>query len=221
MVKGSTFKTNLARSLGYRFPLLSFLLYYDFLRKGFRRMIEGTLVETLTRWKDFYVIVGSSAGALTGLQFVTMTLIAESRLSDMRAVRAFGSPTVVHFCIALLVSALASCPWDTLLPAAVALGCCGIGGLAYLLMAIRHARKQTSYKPDWEDWMWYAWLPLVAYASLALGGIMVAKTPTSGLFVVAAVCLVLLFIGIHNSWDSVTYLAVNHHGKTGKEKGTD
>jgi len=32
----------------------------------------------LKAWEAFYVIVGSSAGALTGLQFVVLTLIGES-----------------------------------------------------------------------------------------------------------------------------------------------
>ena len=32
-------------------------------------------------WESFYVIVGSSAGALTGLQFVVMTLIAQTGLT--------------------------------------------------------------------------------------------------------------------------------------------
>jgi hypothetical protein len=192
------------------------------LRKGFSApMIEDAALSTLTRWQDFYVIVGSSAGALTGLQFVTMTLIAESRLRDMRAVRAFGSPIVVHFCVVLLISALASCPWPTFFPVAVALACCGIGGFAYSSITVRHARKQTTYKPDWGDWMWFGWLPLVTYASLALAGFVVTKNPTSGLFLVAAISLALLFIGIHNSWDSVTYIAVHRHGKTLEEKGRD
>ena len=33
----------------------------------------------LEGWKNFYVIVGSSAGALIGLQFVVITLIPQSR----------------------------------------------------------------------------------------------------------------------------------------------
>ena len=108
-----------------------------------------------------------------------------------------------------------------MLPAAVVLGCCGLGGVAYSLMAIRHAKKQTSYHPDWEDWMWYSWLPLAAYGCLALSGIVIMETAMPGLFMVAAVCLALLFIGIHNSWDSVTYLAVNQNENSGKEKGRD
>jgi len=31
--------------------------------------------DTLLQWENFYIIVGSSAGALTGLQFVVMALV--------------------------------------------------------------------------------------------------------------------------------------------------
>jgi hypothetical protein len=49
-------------------------------------------------WESFYVIVGSSAGALTGLQFVVITLGAEKKaLGDGGTTRAFATPTVVHF----------------------------------------------------------------------------------------------------------------------------
>ena len=37
-------------------------------------MAEGT--SALKAWENYYVIVGSSAGALTGLQFVVLTMIA-------------------------------------------------------------------------------------------------------------------------------------------------
>jgi len=33
----------------------------------------------LDGWENFYVIVGSSAGALIGLQFVVITLIANTK----------------------------------------------------------------------------------------------------------------------------------------------
>src|SRR5262245_41711727 len=64
-------------------------------------------------WEAFYVIVGSSAGALTGLQFVVLTMISESQVikGTEQSLAAFGSPNVVHFCAALLVSALFSAPW--------------------------------------------------------------------------------------------------------------
>jgi hypothetical protein len=67
----------------------------------------------LAGWENFYVIVGSSAGALIGLQFVVITLVAEIPIiRDVeRAGSAFSTPTVVHFGTALLLSAIVSAPW--------------------------------------------------------------------------------------------------------------
>ena len=59
-------------------------------------MAEAPLL--LHEWTDFYVIVGSSAGALTGLQFVVVARIAEARAArSMLEIRAFGTPTIVDF----------------------------------------------------------------------------------------------------------------------------
>jgi hypothetical protein len=80
--------------------------------------------------------------------------------------------------------------------------------MAYAMTVIRHARRQSGYSPDAEDWLWYVALPLVAYAALLSAGILTGTHPTSSLFVTAATSLLLLFIGIHNSWDTVTYIAV-------------
>src|SRR5256885_6087757 len=67
----------------------------------------GADMAELAEWESFYVIVGSAAGALIGLQFVVMTLLAENppqRVAEAGA--AFASPTIVHFSAALLLSAL-------------------------------------------------------------------------------------------------------------------
>jgi len=49
---------------------------------------------SIAAWDNFYVIVGSSAAALTGLQFVVATLIAtdEEQRGTPDEVRAFGRP---------------------------------------------------------------------------------------------------------------------------------
>lgn len=162
-------------------------------------------------WSNFYVIVGSSAGALTGLQFVVIALIAESRASGgMREIRAFGSPTVVHFCASLLIAAILSAPWGSLGTLGHVLAGCGVIGFAYATMVIRHALRQTGYKPDPDDWLWYVALPVVAYAALLAAGVLLASATKLSLFMIAAVALLLLFDGIRNSWDSVTYIAVKH-----------
>jgi hypothetical protein len=163
----------------------------------------------LAAWENFYVIVGSSAGALTGLQFVVMTLISEAQsAASMREIRAFGTPTVVHFCAALLISAIMSAPWAALSNVALCIAACGAAGVAYALSIIWHARKTTYYIPDAEDWVWYVVLPLVAYAALLTAAILFWSRPTSSLFVIAATTLLFMFIGIHNAWDTVTYIAL-------------
>jgi hypothetical protein len=59
----------------------------------------------LAGWENFYVIVGSAAGALIGLQFVVVTLIADSpALRVAEGVAAFATPTIVHFGVVLLLA---------------------------------------------------------------------------------------------------------------------
>ena len=169
-------------------------------------------------WESFYVIVGSSGAALTGLQFVVIALIAEVRpRGSMREIAAFGTPTIVHFCAVLLIAAILSAPWQGLSSVQMVLVSCAVVGLVYALIIIRRARREMNYKPVWEDWLWYSILPLVAYVLLLPAGILVRGYPQKALFIVAAVALLLLFIGIHNAWDSVTYIAINHANKKPKD----
>ena len=56
-----------------------------------------------------------------------------------------------------------------------------------------------------EDWLCHAVLPFAAYATLAASACAARKHPTECLFGVATAALLLLFIGIHNAWDAVTY----------------
>jgi hypothetical protein len=163
----------------------------------------------LAAWETFYVIVGSSAAALTGLQFVVIVLGAEvGALGGAPVTRAFATPTIVHFCAVLLVSAILSAPWHSLSNPALALGVCGLVGVAYGLRVVTHARRQTVYVPVLEDWLWHGVLPLVAYATLFAAALALPRHAESSLFVVAASSVLLLFVGIHNAWDAVTYMAL-------------
>lgn len=182
--------------------------------------MQDLMRSPLAAWENFYIIVGSSAGALTGLQFVVIALIADSDTQATFAeISAFGTPTIVHFCAVLLLSALLSAPWPTLLPAGIAVTLCGVAGVAYTFGVMYRARQQRGYEPILEDWVWYAFLPLLAYALLLVGGLVLSASSTYALAVLAAVSLILIFIGIHNAWDTVTYVAVDRRrrGGTGRE----
>jgi hypothetical protein len=172
--------------------------------------VQEAAVSPLTGWENFYVIIGSSAGALTGLTFVAITLVAGTPLRGRGwGIGTFTTPTVVHFGVVLLISAIISTPWPALWHAALTLGLTGLGGLTYVAIVARRLRlRDGTYDPVAEDWLWYAAVPLVAYAALVVAAILLPGSPEGALFGVAAVVLVLLFVSIHNAWDVVTYIAV-------------
>jgi hypothetical protein len=163
-------------------------------------------VSTFTEWESFYVIIGSSAAALTGLQFVVIALTADLRRSSAREIDAFATPTIIHFGAVLLLSGILTAPWHGLGVPAIVIAACGFIGLVYSILVVRRARRQTSYSLVLEDWLFHAALPAVAYALLASAALTLRASPHAALFVVATAALLLLFIGIHNAWDTATYL---------------
>jgi hypothetical protein len=160
----------------------------------------------LAEWDSFYVIVGSAAGGLIGLQFVVMTLIAERPpLRVAQTGPAFATPTIVHFGAALLLSALVRVPWHAIAPAAVLWGLVGLGGAGYVAIVTRRMRRQADYRLVFEDWLFHVLLPLAAYLLLLGAAVAAASRLRQALFGIAAAALLLLFAGIHNAWDAVAY----------------
>jgi len=168
--------------------------------------VEPTPLSPFSAWESFYVIIGSSAAALTGLQFVVVVLGAEAR-SIGPEVGAFGTPTVVHFCAVLLMSAILSVPWRAVSHAGLALGAVGVAGIVYMAVVIRRALRQKHYVPVLEDWLWHCTFPFIAYVTLLVAALLLRRDPPRCLLVIGAAALLLLFIGIHNAWDAVTYIA--------------
>jgi hypothetical protein len=67
-------------------------------------------------------------------------------------------------------------------------------------------RAQTAYRPVFEDWLFHVLLPLAAYAMLAGSAVAAQPYTRPALFLAGAAALLLLFVGIHNAWDTVTHL---------------
>src|SRR5437588_12331182 len=124
----------------------------------------------LSAWQNFYVIVGSSAGALIGLQFVVLTLIAQRPLAQDggQAGHAFATPTIVHFGAVLLLAGILVAPWHGIRTAAILWGLMGVSGAVYAAIVVRRMRMQTTYKPEFEDWLFHVLLPFASYAILAI-----------------------------------------------------
>ena len=153
------------------------------------------------------MIVGSSAGALTGLMFVVITLIADSKQPPtLKEINAFATPAVVHFSGVLLISAVMSAPWPSGRMVAYGLGLSAIAGIGYMIIVLRRLRQPTNYQKQLEDWIWHVVLPFLAYIILLVAPMGLRQNHQWALYAIGAVALLLLFIGIHNAWDTVVYV---------------
>lgn len=125
--------------------------------------------------------------------------------ADAQAGQAFATPTIIHFGAALLLSAILNAPWHTVIGAAVLWGIMGLSGIVYAVIITRKLQVQTAYRPVFEDWLFHVLLPFAAYITLAVSACAAPFYAGRALFAVGAAALLLLFIGIHNAWDAVTY----------------
>src|SRR5918911_5256166 len=125
-----------------------------------------------------------------------------------RGLRAFATPTVVHFCAVLLIAAVLSTPGHTAASLSLCLGAIALAGLAYTGWVVIQARRQKDYQPVLSDWVWFMILPPFAYASLLVAAVLARRHAAAALYVVGAIALLLLFVGLHNAWDSVVWTAL-------------
>jgi hypothetical protein len=167
---------------------------------------------SLSEWGNFYVITGSAAAALTGLQFVVIALGAETIAeAGEHAIRAFGTPNVVHFCGVLLVAAILCVPGHTVASLAWCIAGTGVAGLVLSTRVVVLARRQQHYRPVLEDWIGHVVMPLVAYATLTVAAVLLLRSPRVALDLVAAGSVLLLLTGIRNAWDSAVWIAAGRH----------
>jgi hypothetical protein len=164
----------------------------------------------LESWSNFYVIVGSSAGGLTGLTFVVITLVSDARSVNLSGLRAFITPTVVHFCSVLAIAAFLNIPGQTRASLGLCLGAGGLIGASYSIGTIVQLyRNRARYMPVIEDWIWNAMLPTLCYLVLLIAGTLAPWHAAGALSATAGVSLLLLFIGIHNAWDIAVWFTAH------------
>lgn len=169
----------------------------------------------LSPWSSFYIVIGSSAAALTGLMFVVITIVTgmERATRSQDGISTFSTPIVMHFCAVLFVSAVLIAPWHRMIFPGVLIGLLSLYELAYVGRVALRTRRMTLYTPDLDDWTWYWILPLAAYATIFGGAIGLEIAPVEALFALAVGALLLIFIGIRNAWDIVTFLIVGGGAK--------
>ena len=163
----------------------------------------------LDGWENFYVIVGSSAGGLTGLTFVVIALITDASRARPSGIGAFVTPTIVHFGAVLALAAFMTMPHRGVLVLSAGLAVAGLVGLAYVGFIAPHIRGMAEYAPVLEDWIWHVILPTVAYIGFGTAAVLLWYRPADALYLVGTVALLLLFIGIHNAWDIAVWMTLH------------
>jgi len=169
------------------------------------------VAHTLEGWGEFYVIVGAAAAALTGLMFVVIALRAEGVRSTRSVDRfeAYATPTLVTFSTVLVIAALATVPEHSDTSLAVCLLLSGIAGLIYTCYNTRQVQGQQGYE-YMSDWAWRHVAPGIDYVALFVAGVVVWLNDALALYLVGATAVVMLFIGVHNAWDTAVWIAAEH-----------
>jgi len=169
--------------------------------------VQKAAIPLLSSWQNFYVIVGSASVGLISLMFVVLSLIASrNKRKSSEVTGVFATPTVVHLCAAFLIAAIFNAPWPELWYVDLALGICGLAGVLYGLVIFWRALRQSKYQPELEDWIWHIILPFLSYMALFGASLVIPANAVLALFIVGAAAVLFLFIGVHNAWDSVTYM---------------
>jgi hypothetical protein len=113
---------------------------------------------------------------------------------------------LLHFGAAFFVSTVLSAPWPSLSYVAALLGILGVCGIVNGIRVVRQARRLETYSPEFDDWFWYTAVPFVSYAAI-LSAVFLPVIPAPVMFAIGSAVVLLIFTGIRNAWDVVTYLA--------------
>jgi hypothetical protein len=171
-------------------------------------------------WDNYFLMVGSSAGALIGLMFVVVTLTSGLERSETeRGKHLYTSPIVWHLGVILVLSGAAAVPTMSERFFAVAAGGLGILGIAIgIRSAVGIWREPGAPEAALFDVFWYGVAPALVYAGMAGGAFGMLRGWRWGETTVAADLMALLIVGIHAEWDLVTYLATITRKPRDKDK---
>lgn len=157
-------------------------------------------------WDSFYLLIGGAAGAMISLLFVVATLTSGvEQEGAARGVDIYTTPTVFHFGVVMVLSAVASVPalHERAVGAVAAL--CGLAGLAYAVVSTWRIR--TGEAPHWSDIHFYGCLPAALYALMLAAAAAVWLGDPLAAYLYGFGLLALILLSIRNAWDLVTWLA--------------
>ena len=171
--------------------------------------MDTSFAELVEDWHDFDVLVGTAAATLVGLMFVAASIGASVFTErDRSALKAFISPTVVHFTTVLMIAVVAPVPtheWHTL---AGLLAVVGVAGAIYSTNVWIELFIHRRFNVDVVDRLFYAGIPLVGHLLLLLAAFFLWRQSEAGLDLLAAGQITLLLAAIRNAWDMMIWIVI-------------
>jgi hypothetical protein len=165
-------------------------------------------------WHDLYTLVGTASATLIGLLFVAASVGAGVYTKDrLPALRAFLSPSVVHFTSVLAACLVAMVPTRSWLLAGVLVGAVGVFGLTYSGLVWRSIWRHGMHRSiDLEDRFYYAALPALGHAATLGAALDLLLQAPAGCGVLALAMGLLLLAGIRNAWDITVWTVTRDRG---------
>jgi hypothetical protein len=161
----------------------------------------------LHEWHEFYLLLGTVAGALVALLFVAVS-VGVGYLTEGRstATRFFLSPIVVHFSSVLMISALALAPEKIPLLIETLIGLNAAAG--FIVSCVVFIRVLRSHFPGVVaiDHFGYGLAPMFSYVVIFIATISAARGWEWSPFLLATGVVLLLFVNIRNAWDMMLAL---------------
>jgi hypothetical protein len=160
-------------------------------------------------WENYYLMIGSSAGALIGLMFVVMTLTAGRDPAELeRGKHLYTSPIVWHLGVILVLSGAASVPGITSKFFGFSTAALAVLGFGWgIRSAVGISWRPVGSDSAGFDMFWYGVAPAFVYVGLGIAALGLIWGASWGAAAIAAGLMALLLVSIHAEWDLVTYLA--------------
>jgi hypothetical protein len=169
--------------------------------------MHGSLSDLLHDWHDFHSLVGTASATLVGLMFVAASIGASVFNENHRdALRAFITPTVVHFSAVLLICILGTVPTHTWLTLSVVLGLFGLIGVTYSGTVLVQLTVRRRFAVDLSDRMFYALIPVLGYLQVLAAAVLLIMQSRESESLIAAALITLLVAGIRNAWDMTLWI---------------
>jgi hypothetical protein len=164
-------------------------------------------VNPIVEWRDFYVMIGTAAGAIVGATFVVATLAGASEKREL-GIRGFITPSAVHLGVVLVGSGVLAAPN---IPSPFFDLVFGLGGLAGAIYGSIVASRIWHLKLDLSDRCFYILLPFFSYLGFIVAAVWDWRygDGEAPLRILACAFIVLLVVGMRNVWDMATFMIMH------------